>query len=56
MMNTAKKLSFSHRSTLFQANTRRLTPLSYCLPKDSGMAAPMENRKKGKMRSTHVMP
>ena len=52
----AKNVSFSHLTMLFQHSCPRVAPFSICRRNDNGMAAPMENRKNGKIRSTHVMP
>ena len=56
MTKMAKKVSFSHRTSVFLNNTHLLTPFSICLPNDRGMAAPMLKRKNGNTRSTQVMP
>lgn len=56
MTKIAKNVSFIHRMIVFFSSFNLSVPFSSCRPKDSGMAAPMLKRKKGKMRSTHVMP
>lgn len=55
-MKMAKNVSSTHRATLLPRRRPRLSPLASRRPSERGMAAPIEKRKKGKTRSTHVMP
>lgn len=52
----AKKVSCTPRFTASYINFSLESPFSARLPMEKGKAAPIANRKKGKTRSTHVMP